>query len=144
MNWKNEWKPFFLIAGIFLVFFYLPTGTVRLENALLEAVYLASWYAREHVIFCLIPAFFIAGAISVFISQASVIKYLGPTAKRLTAYSVAAVSGSVLAVCSCTVLPLFSGIYKMGAGSGAGNGLSLCRPCSKCSGNHTYCKGSGT
>ena len=118
MNWKNEWKPFFLIAGIFLVFFYLPTGAVRLENALLEAVYLASWYAREHVIICLIPAFFIAGAISVFISQASVIKYLGPKAKRLTAYSVAAVSGSVLAVCSCTVLPLFSGIYKMGAGLG--------------------------
>lgn len=118
MKWKNEGKPFFLIAGIFLILFYLPTGTVRLENALIEAVYLASWYAREHVITCLIPAFFIAGAISVFISQASVIKYLGPKAKRLTAYSVAAVSGSVLAVCSCTVLPLFSGIYKMGAGLG--------------------------
>jgi hypothetical protein len=118
MKWKNEAKPLFLITGVFLILYYLPVGFVRLENALLEAVYLASWYAREHVIFCLIPAFFIAGAISVFISQASVIKYLGPKAKRLTAYSVAAVSGSVLAVCSCTVLPLFSGIYKMGAGLG--------------------------
>ncbi len=118
MNLKNEWKPLILITGVFLFFFYLPEGTVRLENALLEAVYLAGWYAREHVILCLIPAFFIAGAISVFISQASVIKYLGPKAGRLLAYSVASVSGSVLAVCSCTVLPLFSGIYKMGAGLG--------------------------
>ena len=118
MNLKNEWKPLILISGVFLFFFYLPDGSVRLENAFLEAVYLARGYAREHVILCLIPAFFIAGAISVFISQASVIKYLGPKAGRLLAYSVASVSGSVLAVCSCTVLPLFSGIYKMGAGLG--------------------------
>jgi hypothetical protein len=118
MKWKNEAKPLFLITGVFLILYYLPVGFVRLENALIEAVYLARWYAREHVITCLVPAFFIAGAISVFISQASVIKYLGPKAKRLTAYSVAAVSGSVLAVCSCTVLPLFSGIYRMGAGLG--------------------------
>jgi len=118
MNLKSEWKPLLLIAGVFLLLFNLPVGTVRFENALLEAVYLARWYAREHVILCLIPAFFIAGAISVFISQASVIKYLGPKAGRLLAYSVASVSGSVLAVCSCTVLPLFSGIYRMGAGLG--------------------------
>ena len=104
--------------GVFLILYYLPVNFVRLENALIESIYLARWYTREHVITCLVPAFFIAGAISVFISQASVIKYLGPKAKRLTAYSVAAVSGSVLAVCSCTVLPLFAGIYKMGAGLG--------------------------
>jgi len=116
MKLRNESKPLFLITVFFLILYYLPVNFVRLENALIESIYLARWYAREHVITCLVPAFFIAGAISVFISQASVIKYLGPKAKRLTAYSVAAVSGSVLAVCSCTVLPLFSGIYKMGAG----------------------------
>ena len=118
MNLKSEWKPFILIAGVFLLLFYLPVDSGRLENALLEAVYLARWYAREHVILCLIPAFFIAGAISVFISQASVIKYLGARANKVLAYGVASVSGSVLAVCSCTVLPLFGGIYKMGAGLG--------------------------
>jgi uncharacterized membrane protein YraQ (UPF0718 family) len=118
MKLRNESKPLFLITVFFLILYYLPVNFVRLENALIESIYLARWYAREHVITCLVPAFFIAGAISVFISQASVIKYLGPKAKRLTAYSVAAVSGSVLAVCSCTVLPLFAGIYKMGAGLG--------------------------
>jgi len=118
MNLKSEWKPFALITGIFLIFFFLPENAARLENALSEAVYLAGWYAREHVLLCLVPAFFIAGAISVFVSQASVMKYLGARANKILAYGVASVSGSVLAVCSCTVLPLFSGIYKMGAGLG--------------------------
>jgi uncharacterized membrane protein YraQ (UPF0718 family) len=117
-DWKKEWKPLAIITGVFLVFFYLPTGAARFENAFLEALYLAKWYAREHVILCLIPAFFIAGAIAVFVSQASVMKYLGAGAKKITAYSVASVSGSVLAVCSCTILPLFAGIYRMGAGLG--------------------------
>jgi uncharacterized membrane protein YraQ (UPF0718 family) len=76
------------------------------------------WYAQEHVLLCLIPAFFIAGAIGVFVSQASVMKYLGPKANKWLAYGVASVSGSILAVCSCTILPLFTGIYRMGAGLG--------------------------
>jgi hypothetical protein len=118
MNWKEEWKPLALIAGAFLVFFYLPVGTPRFDNAIMEALQLVKWYAREHVLLCLIPAFFIAGAISVFVSQASVMKYLGARANKVLAYGVASVSGSVLAVCSCTVLPLFAGIYKMGAGLG--------------------------
>ena len=118
MNWKEEWKPLALIAGAFLVFFYLPVGTPRFDNAIMESLQLVKWYAREHVLLCLIPAFFIAGAISVFVSQASVMKYLGARANKVLAYGVASVSGSVLAVCSCTVLPLFAGIYKMGAGLG--------------------------
>lgn len=118
MNWKSEWKKIALTGGIFLLFFYLPAGIKRFDNAVLEALHLAKWYAQEHVILCLIPAFFIAGAISVFISQASVMKYLGAKANKVLAYGVASVSGTVLAVCSCTVLPLFSGIYRMGAGLG--------------------------
>ncbi len=118
MNWKNEWKPLAVIAGIFAVCFYLPMNSARFTNAILESLYLVKWYAREHVLLCLVPAFFIAGAIGVFISQASVMKYLGAGAKKVTAYAVASVSGSILAVCSCTVLPLFAGIYRMGAGLG--------------------------
>ena len=118
MNWKREWKKLLLIAGIFLACFYLPVGRERFDNAILEAFHLVKWYAREHVLLCLIPAFFIAGAISVFVSQASVMKYLGAKANKILAYGVASVSGTILAVCSCTVLPLFAGIYKMGAGLG--------------------------
>ena len=118
MDWKIEWKPLSLIIGAFILCFYLPVGIPRFDTALTESLYLVKWYAREHVILCLVPAFFIAGAISVFVSQASVMKYLGARANRVLAYGVASVSGSVLAVCSCTVLPLFSGIYKMGAGLG--------------------------
>jgi len=106
------------MAAVFLGSFYLPIGTTRFDNALMEAFHLVKWYAREHVLLCLIPAFFIAGAIAVFIRQESVMKYLGAKAKKILAYSVASISGSVLAVCSCTVLPLFAGIYKMGAGLG--------------------------
>jgi uncharacterized protein len=118
MNWKNEWKPLLLMVGGFLLLFYLPIGIPRFDNAVFEALYLVKWYAEEHVLLCLVPAFFIAGAIAVFVSQESVIKYLGPTANKVLAYGVSSVSGTVLAVCSCTVLPLFSGIYRMGAGLG--------------------------
>jgi uncharacterized membrane protein YraQ (UPF0718 family) len=118
MNWKDEWKSLLLIVVAFLACFYLPVGTERFNNAVLEAFYLVKWYAREHVLLCLIPAFFIAGAISVFVSQASVIKYLGAQANKVLSYGVAAVSGTILAVCSCTVLPLFAGIYTRGAGLG--------------------------
>jgi len=118
MDWKTEWKKLVLIAAIFLACFYLPVGATRFDSAVMEALHLVKWYAREHVLLCLVPAFFIAGAISVFVSQASVMKYLGAQANKVLAYGVAAVSGTILAVCSCTVLPLFAGIYKMGAGLG--------------------------
>ena len=116
--WKSEWKPLLIITFVFLGIFYLPLGIPRFDNALMESLRLAKWYAQEHVLTCLIPAFFIAGAIAVFVSQASVMKYFGAKAKKVLAYSVASVSGSILAVCSCTVLPLFAGIYRMGAGLG--------------------------
>jgi len=118
VDWKSEWKKLAVIAGVFLTFFYLPVGTARFDNAVMEALHLAKWYAQEHVLLCLIPAFFIAGAIAVFISQASVMKYLGAKANVILAYGVASVSGTIMAVCSCTVLPLFAGIYRMGAGLG--------------------------
>ncbi|HRU24031.1 MAG TPA: permease [Candidatus Latescibacteria bacterium] len=118
MNWKDEWKPLALILAIFFAAFYLPVGIPRFDNAVSEAFQLTKWYAREHVVLCLIPAFFIAGAISVFVNQAAVMRYLGAKAKRTLAYGVASVSGTILAVCSCTVLPLFAGIYKRGAGLG--------------------------
>ena len=118
MEWQREWKPLAAIVAVFLAFYYLPVGSERFDNAVFEALELVRWYAREHVLLCLIPAFFIAGAIAVFVSQASVLKYLGARANKVLAYGVASVSGTVLAVCSCTVLPLFAGIYRMGAGLG--------------------------
>jgi len=114
----KEWKKFLWIVAIFLGCFYLPIENMRFSNAVFEALALVKWYAREHVLLCLAPAFFIAGAISVFVSQASVLKYFGAKANKFLSYSVASVSGTILAVCSCTVLPLFSGIYKRGAGLG--------------------------
>jgi len=118
MNWKQEYKKLAWMAGLFLLAYYLPIGKTRFDQAIHESLALAKWYAREHVLLCLVPAFFIAGVISVFVSQASVIKYLGAQAKKGLAYAVASVSGTILAVCSCTILPLFSGIYKRGAGIG--------------------------
>jgi uncharacterized membrane protein YraQ (UPF0718 family) len=114
----KEWKRVLYIIAIFLACFYLPIENVRFSNAIFEALALVKWYAREHVLLCLVPAFFIAGAISVFISQASVLKYFGAKANKFLSYSIASVSGTILAVCSCTVLPLFAGIYKRGAGLG--------------------------
>jgi len=118
MNLKESWKKITIIIAVFLGCYYLPVGRVRFDNAINESLHLVKWYAREHVLLCLVPAFFIAGAISIFVSQASVMKYLGAKANKVLAYAVASVSGSILAVCSCTVLPLFAGIYKMGAGLG--------------------------
>ena len=118
VDWKSEWKKLLAIVAVFLVFLWLPLGWPRFDNAVMEALQLAKWYAQEHVLLCLVPAFFIAGAIGVFVSQASVMKYLGAKANKVLAYGVAAVSGTILAVCSCTVLPLFTGIYRMGAGLG--------------------------
>ncbi len=122
MNWKREWQPLSLILAVFVSLYFLPVDWLQqsqlVENALWEALHLARWYAREHVLLCLVPAFFIAGAVGVFVSQAAVMKYLGPKANKVVAYGVASVSGTVLAVCSCTILPLFAGIYRMGAGLG--------------------------
>ncbi len=118
MNWKEEYKKLLIITGIFLIAYFLPVEKSTFTAALIDALVLVKWYAQEHVLLCLIPAFFIAGVISVFISQASVIKYFGANAKKWLAYLVASISGTVLAVCSCTILPLFSSIYKRGAGLG--------------------------
>lgn len=118
MDCKSEWKKLLAIIAVFVGCFYLPIGFDRFNSAIIESLHLVKWYAREHVLLCLIPAFFIAGAISVFVSQASVMKYLGARANKVLAYGVASISGTILAVCSCTVLPLFAGIYKMGAGLG--------------------------
>lgn len=118
MNFKSEWKKFLLITAVFVACFFVPVGRLRFDNAATESLHLVKDYARQHVLLCLVPAFFIAGAISVFLSQASVMKYLGARANKFLAYGVASVSGTILAVCSCTVLPLFAGIYRMGAGLG--------------------------
>lgn len=117
-RWSQIWKPLTAMLAVFLAFYYLPIGWPRFDNALVESLELTKWYAQEHVILCLLPAFYIAGAIAVFVSQGSVMRYLGAGANKVLSYGVASVSGTILAVCSCTVLPLFSGIYRMGAGLG--------------------------
>jgi len=111
-------KKLLIIAGIFLAVFFTPFTHPRVAGAVQEAFLMLADYAHEHVLLCVVPAMFIAGAIVVFLNQQAVMKYLGPNARKLTAYSVASVSGAILAVCSCTVLPLFKGIYKKGAGLG--------------------------
>ncbi|MEO0076578.1 MAG: permease [candidate division WOR-3 bacterium] len=114
---KDRTKLLIFIA-IFLIFYFVPFTGIRIQSAILEAFHMLQEYAREHVLFCLIPAFFIAGAISLFISKEAVIKYFGAKANKILAYGVASVSGTILAVCSCTVLPMFAGIYTRGAGIG--------------------------
>lgn len=114
---KDRTKLIIFIA-VFLVLYFVPLKGIRIQNAILEAFFMLKDYAREHVLFCLIPAFFIAGAITLFISKEAIIKYFGPKANKVLAYGVASVSGTILAVCSCTVLPLFAGIYSRGAGIG--------------------------
>ncbi len=115
---SKELKILLYLLAAFLGLYYLPVGQQRFDGAILEALHLAKWYAREHVLLCLVPAFFIAGAIGVFVSQNAVMKYFGPRANKVLSYGVASVSGTILAVCSCTVLPLFGGIYLRGAGLG--------------------------
>jgi uncharacterized membrane protein YraQ (UPF0718 family) len=114
----SEWRKLAAIVAVFVVFFFLPVGSPRFDGAVNEAMHLTKWYAREHVLLCLVTAFYIAGAIGVFVSQASVMKYMGARANKVLAYGVASASGTILAVCSCTILPLFMGIYRMGAGLG--------------------------
>jgi hypothetical protein len=117
----KEMKPntkLLLVLGVFLAAYFTPFGAPRVLASINEAFQMLSEYARQHVLLCLVPAMFIAGAITVFLNQQAVMKYLGPRANKFVAYSVASVSGAILAVCSCTVLPLFKGIYKKGAGIG--------------------------
>lgn len=114
----KEWQKFFWIIAIFLGAYFIPWESMLIRQSGLEAFMMLQEYARQHVLTCLVPAFFIAGAITVFVSQAAVLKYFGATANKILSYSVASVSGTVLAVCSCTVLPLFAGIYSRGAGIG--------------------------
>lgn len=118
MEVKKELKILGWIIVVFVFAFFLPVESVRFNTAIDATLDLVKWYAREHVVLCLLPAFFIAGVISVFVSQGSVLKYFGANAKKWLAYTVAAVSGTILAVCSCTILPLFSSIHKRGAGLG--------------------------
>jgi len=113
---------------VFLALFALPLGWPRFDQAVFEALYLAKDYAQAHVLLCLVPAFFIAGGIAVFVSQGAVMKYLGPKAHKAVAYAVASVSGTILAVCSCTVLPLFAGIWRMGAGLGPASAFLYAGP----------------
>lgn len=114
----KQWKIFGALLGIFLVAYFLPLGNPKVEGAVLEAFKLLQWYARNHTLACVVPALFIAGGIITFLSQAAVMRYLGPKTNKLAAYSVASVAGVVLAVCSCSVLPMFAGIYHLGAGLG--------------------------
>jgi len=115
MKQKNKLLIIFIV---FAFFYFMPFSSSKILNALIESLLMAQDYARQHVLLCLIPAFFIAGAIANFISQENVIKYFGANTNKLLSYTVASVSGTILAVCSCTVLPLFAGIYKRGAGIG--------------------------
>jgi len=114
----KERTKFILIALVFIAAYYVPFGRLSVQNSIMEALFMLQEYAREHVLACLVPAFFIAGAIACFVSKAAVLKYFGAGARKILSYSVASVSGSILAVCSCTVLPLFAGIYTRGAGIG--------------------------
>ncbi len=114
---KDRWI-FLIFLLVFLAAYFIPFQQPTVQNAISEAFALLQEYARQHVLLCLVPAFFIAGAISVFVSKASVIKYFGAQAKKIISYSIASISGTILAVCSCTVLPLFAGIYTRGAGIG--------------------------
>ncbi|MCD6393419.1 MAG: permease [Planctomycetes bacterium] len=115
---KRELKIFAAMAGVFLIAYFLPLGNPKTQSAIQEAFRLLQWYARNHTLACVVPALFIAGAIITFLSKDSVTRYLGPNANKPLAYAVASVSGCVLAVCSCSVLPMFAGIYSLGAGLG--------------------------
>ena len=115
---NREWKIFAALVTIFVVAYALPLGNPRIQTGIHEAFRLLQWYARNHTLACVVPALFIAGAIITFLSKNSVMRYLGPKANPVLAYAVASVSGCVLAVCSCSVLPMFAGIYKLGAGLG--------------------------
>lgn len=114
----REWRIAAAFVAVFLIAYFLPLADPKYSAAIVEAFKLLQWYARNHTLACVVPALFIAGGITTFLSQASVMRFLGPKSNKLAAYSVASVAGTVLAVCSCSVLPMFAGIWKMGAGLG--------------------------
>jgi hypothetical protein len=118
LDWKRDGKLIFAILAVFFVFYFVPMESGRIGGAVTESLALVQWYVRDHMLMGLLPALFIAGAISAFVSRASVMRYLGAHANRFVSYAVASVSGCILAVCSCTILPLFAGIYSRGAGLG--------------------------
>lgn len=118
MEWKKEFKILAWIIAVFVFAYFMPIESARFKEALMAMFDLSKWYAQEHVILCLLPAFFIAGVIAIFVSQGAVMKYFGANAKKWLAYTIASLSGTILAVCSCTILPLFSSIHKRGAGLG--------------------------
>ena len=124
----REWKIFAAFAAVFLVAYYLPLADRNITAALLEAFKMLQWYARNHTLACVVPALFIAGAIITFLSKETVLRYLGPKARKVEAYGVASVSGTVLAVCSCSVLPMFAGIYRVGAGLGPASAFLYAGP----------------
>jgi len=111
-------KEFITILLIFLIFYFVPFQSETISQSILSGFYMLQEYARQHVLLCLVPAFFIAGTITVMLKKEAILKLLGPNAKRIISYPIAAISGGILAVCSCTILPLFGGIYKKGAGIG--------------------------
>jgi uncharacterized membrane protein YraQ (UPF0718 family) len=115
---RKELKVFAALVGVFVAAYFLPLGNPKVREAILEAFKLLQWYVRNHTLACVVPALFIAGGIITFLSQGSVMRYLGPRSNKVLAYAVASVSGTILAVCSCSVLPMFAGIYRLGAGLG--------------------------
>ena len=125
---KKELTIFAVLAGIFLLAYFLNFGSPEIQNAIMEAFYMLQWYAREHTLACVVPAMFIAGAIAAFLNKEAVLRHLGPKANKVEAYSVASVSGTVLAVCSCSVLPMFAGIYRVGAGLGPASAFLYAGP----------------
>jgi uncharacterized membrane protein YraQ (UPF0718 family) len=115
---SKEWRILAWMLGVFLLAYFLPISNDRVTNAIMEAFRMTQWYARNHTLACVVPAMFIAGAIATFLSKEAVLRHLGPNAHKVVAYGVASVAGTVLAVCSCSVLPMFAGIYQVGAGLG--------------------------
>ncbi len=124
----KQWKILLAFGCMFMIAYYLPLSNVKVTAAILEAFKMVQWYARNHTLACVVPALFIAGAIMTFLSKEAVLRHLGPTANKLEAYSVASVSGTVLAVCSCSVLPMFAGIYRLGAGLGPASAFLYAGP----------------
>ncbi len=125
---NRELKILAAFVAIFLAAYFIPFNSPKIANAVVEAFVLLQWYARNHTLACVVPALFIAGGITTFLSKESVLKHLGPKANKVEAYSVASVSGTVLAVCSCSVLPMFAGIYRVGAGLGPASAFLYAGP----------------
>lgn len=142
MNWKEQYKSFLWLLAFFLFSYYMPIENLNFKNAVIEAFAHAKWYAQEYVLLCLIPAFFISGMIAVFASKNSIIKYFGATAKKWLAYPVTSVSGTIPAICSCTILPLFSCLYKKGAGLSPRNYILVFLTCNKYTCYHSDSKNS--